>query len=438
MSSCHKYKDVKLLNSNDMNCLNNNCSEKKHCPCPIQPCVPCEIENLKISCEEGIAIGESAGVIDQQPNSVAIGCFAGYDTQGTESVALGYRSGENKQSSQSVSIGIGAGQFNQGYQSIAIGYYPAQVNQGTFSIAIGSQAGANTQKSNAIAIGNASGFLYQDPDCISIGRNSGFNNQKSNAIAIGNSSGVFTQNSNCVAIGVGAGYDSQGTNSIAIGAFAGQDDQPQNSIILNATGSALNASNQNALYINPIRQSSNTNMLYYDSSSKEITYNGYFNPFNNTTAFALGVFSSTETQAVSAPNTMLLITHNNTDISNGVSVDAVPNHSRIRVATTGVYRIFSTLQMDADDNSTRIVYWLKKNGVNVPTTASFVIIKNKSEQIIAPIEWVLPLNANDYIEIAILSPTDTGKIVTLPGGNIATPNEYPVAPSIITTVQRIN
>ena len=75
-----------------------------------------------------------------------------------------------------------------------------------------------------------------------------------------------------VAVGFDAGDSNQGASSIAIGALAGQVSQPANSIVINATGSALNGATASACYVSPIRNATTTNVLYYDNTSKEVSY----------------------------------------------------------------------------------------------------------------------------------------------------------------------
>jgi hypothetical protein len=64
----------------------------------------------------------------------------------------------------------------------------------------------------------------------------------------------------------------QGTNAIAIGYQAGYSNQSANSIVLNATGSPLDGVTESALFVDPIRNVSNANILTYNSTSKEVTY----------------------------------------------------------------------------------------------------------------------------------------------------------------------
>jgi len=148
------------------------------------------------------------------------------------------------------------------------------ITQQSQSIAIGWQAGNTQQSSQAIAIGTFAGAASQSVYSIAIGSNAGSTLQGSQSIAIGYQAGQISQRVNATAIGYQAGLTQQGTNSIAIGYQAGLTQQNANSIILNATSSPLNSQTQSAFYAAPIRQSTAANTLYYDTTNKEIVYEG--------------------------------------------------------------------------------------------------------------------------------------------------------------------
>ena len=128
-------------------------------------------------------------------------------------------------------------------------------------------------------IGTNAGEIGQQSGSVAIGTNAAKNNQKSNSIAIGFNAGQTGQDSGSVAIGFNAGQTAQGKNAIAIGNQAGQNQQPQNSIVLNASGSALSGTTENALYVTPIREDTASvcapKILGYNPLTKEVTY------FNN-------------------------------------------------------------------------------------------------------------------------------------------------------------
>ena len=194
-----------------------------------------------------ILIGEETGAtLHASSNShlVSVGYRAGYDRQQSNSVAIGYNSGKTTQAESSIAIGERSGETNQGNSSIAIGEKSAYENQAASSIAIGENSGGLNQSGNSIAIG----------------RYAGSENQGQKSIAIGDSAGKFNQGEGAIAIGYYAGYPT--------GQAAG-------SVIINGgtdTAGFNNTSTQNALFVNPVRNVNNSNILMYNAISKEFTY----------------------------------------------------------------------------------------------------------------------------------------------------------------------
>ena len=271
---------------------------------------------------QSVAIGNQAGTSNQQSNAVAIGSDAGFATQGNNSVAIGPSAAQNIQGGYAVAIGDSAGQNNQGNYTVAIGanagftgqlvssvaigngagqsnqqtyavamgYQAGNITQGDYAVAMGYQAGNNNQGDYAVAIGNLAGQTGQKGFTVAIGNLAGQQGQVDDAIAIGDSAGQVNQKYGAIAIGNQAGQGTQGQYAIAIGYNAGQLNQPNNSIIISGGSAGLNPTAQNALYIQPIREeipigvtgtftgatgvssTQLTNVLSYDTDSKEISY----------------------------------------------------------------------------------------------------------------------------------------------------------------------
>jgi hypothetical protein len=120
---------------------------------------------------------------------------------------------------------------------------------------------------------------------VAIGDNAGNNAQGTDAVAIGASAGLTTQGNRAVAIGISAGQTSQGINSIAIGQGAGLTNQGNNTIILNATGSALDQTTANTFTVAPVRNdvANTAQILFYNTTSKEITYGNTISVAGNVT-----------------------------------------------------------------------------------------------------------------------------------------------------------
>ena len=140
--------------------------------------------------------------------------------------------------------------------NVAIGDQSGQLNQGTGGVGVGAGAGANNQGGSAISIGYVAGY----------------NNQGASSVAIGPNAAQSGQGTQAVAIGFAAGQNGQGANSVAIGSFAGNV-QVANSIAINATGMSTPLNPTNAgFYVDPIRNVSTSTSLFYNSTTKEITY----------------------------------------------------------------------------------------------------------------------------------------------------------------------
>lgn len=142
-----------------------------------------------------------------------------------------------------------------------------------------------------------------------------------------------------------------------------------------------------------------------------------------------GSFWSLQTQTNPTANAVNLATFNNFDPSNN-GVD-LSNNSQIKVDVSGVYNIQFSIQANLTTGSNKILFvWLRKNGVNVADTTGKELIENNNGIIIAW-NYVLPLNAGDYIEL-VWSSSDTHlQFLYEPASNTPT---KPAIPSVILTV----
>ena len=107
--------------------------------------------------------------------------------------------------------------------------------------------------------------------------------------------------------------------------------------------------------------------------------------------------------------------------------------SKIYVAETGIYNIQFSAQFDKTAAASANIYiWLRQNGVDVPYTASKVVLQGSSAEIVPAWNFVLLMSANDYFEIA-WSSTDTNVHVSAVAP-AAGPPVIPGIPSVILTV----
>jgi hypothetical protein len=207
------------------------------------------------------------------------------DTAG-ESVAFGQGAGNTTQGQQAVAIGLQAGFASQGNYAVAIGKFSANSSQGEYAVAVGPNAGFENQSSNAVSIGSTAGASSQGINSVAIGVGAAYNTQGNSAVAVGNSAGYLLQGINSVSIGNQAGFAFQGVNSIAIGRLAGNTSQGNNSIILNATGAVLDQTTANTFTVSPVRNdvANIAEVMFYNTTSKEITYGNVISVAGNITA----------------------------------------------------------------------------------------------------------------------------------------------------------
>lgn len=143
-----------------------------------------------------------------------------------------------------------------------------------------------------------------------------------NKIHLGSNAGYISQATGAIAIGVGAGENYQGSRAIAIGQNAGNTSQQPNSIVLNASFSTINGDLSNALYIAPVRNDTTASMLYYNTTTSEVTYgdilSGGGSAFIGTNTLDGGAYRFQE-----GPYGFGIIDGNND--GNGVSQDLIAN-----------------------------------------------------------------------------------------------------------------
>jgi hypothetical protein len=141
-----------------------------------------------------------------------------------------------------------------------------------------------------------------------------------------------------------------------------------------------------------------------------------------------GSFYDTTTQTAAAINTAYAMTFNTTDLSQGVYL-GTPT-SRVYVDRPNVYNVQFSAQVDKTSGGVALVWiWLRKNGVNVPDSAGQIRIQGNDAEILAAWNYVIQLNAGDYIEL--MWEVDDTSVILL--SEVASAI-HPSVPSVILTV----
>lgn len=145
-----------------------------------------------------------------------------------------------------------------------------------------------------------------------------------------------------------------------------------------------------------------------------------------------GAFSDTTTQTIASINTAYAMTFNTTDAANGVSIGSPT--SRIVVDEQGVYNVQFSAQLDKNSGATGIIHiWLRKNGTNVPNTASKVAIQGTAAESVAAWNFLIQLEPTNYVELMWAS-DDTNVVLHAASAT----SVWPAIPSVICTVTQVN
>ena len=108
--------------------------------------------------------------------------------------------------------------------------------------------------------------------------------------------------------------------------------------------------------------------------------------------------------------------------------------SKIFVANTGVYNFQFSAQLDKSGGSASAVYiWPRINGVNLPDSATKIVIDGPNSEIVAAWNFVLVMEARDYFELAWES-SDTAVVIPY----VTATGNIPAIPSIILTVSWVS
>lgn len=139
-------------------------------------------------------------------------------------------------------------------------------------------------------------------------------------------------------------------------------------------------------------------------------------------------YYDTTTQTNPVADAVNLFTYN-TKVSEFKISRGVPT-SKIFVNETGLYNFQFSAQLDKSGGGAVPVWiWPRVNGVNVPDSATKIVIDGPNNEVVPAWNFVLLLQSGDYFELAWQS-SDTDVIISA-----ATPaSNYPGVPSIIMTV----
>ena len=172
----------------------------------------------------------------------------------------------------------------------------------------------------------------------------------------------------------------------------------------------------------------NDKFLQWDSSSNKAEFvNINSGNVSGIVTGYYGNFFDTTTQTIVGVSTHQPVRLNTTDLSNQVSI---ANSSHIVIANSGIYNIQFSLQIDKVTAAGAHIYiWLRKNGLDVPNSATELAVQGTFSEVVAAWNFVVSSNANDYYEL-IISATD----INIRLKAVSASGVVPAIPSVILSV----
>ena len=142
----------------------------------------------------------------------------------------------------------------------------------------------------------------------------------------------------------------------------------------------------------------------------------------------------TEAQTLASASVATALSQLQTTASNGVSIDPT-DRTKIVFDTAGYYNVqFSVQMVSYDGTIDNVTLWWRQNGVDIPYSAGVATVPAIHGGVAgsAIISWniVLPVAANDYIQLLFASTTGNTVCATYPAG---TSPVTPISPSVIIT-----
>ena len=351
--------------------------------------------------------------------NTAVGVNALYtNSVGRDNTAIGVNAlTSNTSGSQNIAVGRITLQNNTiGNSNTAIGHGALLVNAtGNFNTAVGQDAlNSSISASSNTAIGQEAGEAL-----------TGGNNN----IFVGYDAGqAFGNGENNIFIGYQSGFGLvSGSGNMVIGktssTFTASIDQ--NILLYTSDTQRARFDPTNGWYFNNVIAGTGSYVLTYESTGqvKYATYEAFASRL-----FSEGQFLSTTTITGSA-GVSASVSYNTTSSLSGISL---VSGSRITILNPGTYNIQFSAQTDAPSGADTVFVWFRKNGTNIPNSASKITLSNNDAQVLT-VNIFDTAVLNDYYEIVWQRSDDHARLLAAAAtGNI------PAIPSIIVTVNQVN
>jgi hypothetical protein len=147
----------------------------------------------------------------------------------------------------------------------------------------------------------------------------------------------------------------------------------------------------------------------------------------------------TEAQGTGSATTIGKVLFNNTDYSNGVSIDST-DQTKVVFSNAGVYNLqFSAQLLNFTTSEDNVTIWFRQNGTDISASASIEQVNSKHGSSpgasICTVNLFVEVAENDYVQLAWASDTGNTVLASFPAG---TSPVHPLSPGVIFTAQFVS
>lgn len=148
----------------------------------------------------------------------------------------------------------------------------------------------------------------------------------------------------------------------------------------------------------------------------------------------------TEAQGTGSSTTIGQVLFNNTDYSNGVSIDST-DQTKVVFGTAGIYNLqFSAQLLNFTTSEDNVTIWYRLNGTDISASASIEQVNSKHGTspgaVIMTVNLFVQVTVDDYVQLAWTSDTGNTVLASFPASSTAP--VHPLSPGVIFTTQFVS
>lgn len=143
-----------------------------------------------------------------------------------------------------------------------------------------------------------------------------------------------------------------------------------------------------------------------------------------------GSFYSSKDQTITE-NTPIPMSAETKDLANGIRV---VDESKFTVSSGGTFNVQFSAQIKQSSNSAEMSIWFKKNGNDVPNSATKMSLQNNANYLFA-LNFLVELNSDEYVELYWASDSIHTTIEHF--DSQTSPYIRPAIPSLIVTITQV-